>query len=110
MNIKSGIVAIATISATLAISVNALAGELYGGIEGNLDETRSAVYSVSQTPVVSFGEGEIYSAANKALDDAKGSLAVRKPFETTLAVGGELGSPSGYGYDRYNASDSSFAE
>ncbi|MFK7965343.1 MAG: hypothetical protein AB8C46_15385 [Burkholderiaceae bacterium] len=110
MNIKSSVVAIATVSAALAISANAFAGELYGGLEGNLDETKSAVYSVSQTPVASFGEGEVYTAANKALDDAKGSLAVRKPFETTLAVGGELGSPSGYGDDRYNASNSSFAE
>jgi len=110
MNIKSAIAAFATVTATIALSANAFAGELYGGLEGNIDETRSSVLSVVQLPSNSFGEGELYTAANDALDIVKGSAAPRQPYVTTLAVGGELGFPIGGAYGQSGATDSSFAE
>lgn len=109
MNTKTSLAVAA--AAIIAVSSNAFAGELYGSVERSSNTpSQVASSSVSFESGVS-SNGEIYAAVDTALDNAKGSFAPRSAPITSLAVGGELGSPEGNSFygDSFRGK-SSFAE
>ena len=75
-------------------SLNATAGELYGGLDDRLNAgTTQAMATKVNTGVAN--EGALYAEVDAALAAPAVTTAVRPVYRTQLAVGGELGYPQG---------------
>ena len=90
MNIKSMIAATLTLS---VFAAPALAGELYGSVERSAERSPSSLVFLKKLNTPLTVDGELHAQAQASLDNAVGSQAPRRAYVTTLAVGGELGSP-----------------
>lgn len=95
-------------AAVIAISSNAFAGELYGSVERSLNASTPVALTTAPIESGVSSNGEIYAAVDAALDNAKGSFAPKSAPITSLAVGGELGSPEGNSFYGDTVRDESF--
>ncbi len=87
----------AAVALTAAASVNASAGELYGALDNAARGGSS--HSTMTAPMQSFttglaNDGVLYSSADAALDAPSAASAQMQIYNTSLAVGGELGYPA----------------
>ncbi|MFK7965341.1 MAG: hypothetical protein AB8C46_15375 [Burkholderiaceae bacterium] len=81
--------------AAAAFSTSAIAGELYGAVERQINAAPIAATSATPFETSVAVSGALYPEAYAAIDNAVASAEPREAYVTTLAVGGELGSPSG---------------